>query len=53
VANYWLLDAFARTLECLRLEDGSYAREVRGEGDQMIEPGMFPGLVIELGEIWL
>ncbi len=30
IVNYWLLDPFARTLECLRLVNDDYQRKARG-----------------------
>jgi Uma2 family endonuclease len=52
IANYWMIDAFGRTLECLRLERDQYVVDVQGEGDQTLTPSAFPGLVIPLRQLW-
>jgi Uma2 family endonuclease len=53
VPNYWMLDAFRRTLECLVLGDsGAYRRDVAGKAKSELRPSLFPGLVIPLGKLW-
>jgi hypothetical protein len=52
VPNYWLLDPFEKTLECLVLRDGAYQDDAAGKGAKEIRPSLFPGLVLRLGEIW-
>jgi Uma2 family endonuclease len=52
VANYWLLDPFKLTLNCLVLRDGVYHEDAAGHGDDEVCPSLFPGLVLRLGEIW-
>jgi Uma2 family endonuclease len=51
--NYWLLDPFRRTLDCLRLADGQYNADVSGKDQEIIAPAMFPGLQIQLGNLWI
>lgn len=50
--NYWLIDAFNRSLECLVLDGPTYRVDVAGRGDDELRPSLFPGLVIRLGELW-
>ncbi len=52
VPNYWLLDPFKKTLECLVLRDGTYQDDTAGDGEVEVRPSLFPGLVLRLGEIW-
>jgi Uma2 family endonuclease len=52
VPNYWLLDALARSLECLVLAGGQYRVDASGQGDAELRPGLFPSLVIPLGTLW-
>jgi len=52
VANYWILDAYARSLQCLILRQGDYAIDVAGEKDDQIAPSAFPGLRLNLAELW-
>jgi Uma2 family endonuclease len=53
IPNYWLFDAYRRTLECLRLKDGDYQVDVAGKESELISIGMLPGLIVELGKIWI
>lgn len=52
VPHYWLLDAFAPSLECLVLDGDAYRQDVVGHNDDVIRPAAFPGLVIPLAEVW-
>jgi Uma2 family endonuclease len=52
VPNYWLMNAYQRTLECLALDGDGY-RTDKSAGDQAeVRPAMFPGLVIPLAAVW-
>jgi len=51
VPNYWLLDPFKSTLQCLVLRDSTYHDDTVGRGNDEIRPSLFPGLVLRLGEI--
>jgi len=52
VPNYWLMNAYQRTLECLVLDGDNY-RTDQSAGDQAsVRPSMFPGLVVHLGAVW-
>ena len=52
VPNYWLLNYFDESLECLVLEGNSYRVDVAGRGDQEVRPNLFPSLVIPLARLW-
>ena len=53
VPNYWILDAFEQSLECLKLAKGSrYVRDTAGKAAQKIKPSCFPDLVLNLVELW-
>jgi Uma2 family endonuclease len=52
VPNYWLLDTFNRSLECLVLDGGAYRVDAAGRGDDEVRPSLFPGLAIRLRELW-
>jgi Uma2 family endonuclease len=52
VPNYWLLNPFKRTLECLVLRDGTYEDDAEGQGSEKVRPCLFPGLILRLGQIW-
>ena len=52
VPNYWIVDAFSKSLECLTLTSGGYILETSASGEEEIQPRLFPGLKLNLGEIW-
>ena len=52
VPNYWILDAFARSLDCFVLEGSAYRLEVSGRKSNEIQSSLFPGLKILLAQIW-
>ena len=52
VPNYWILDGFGHSLECLALEDGAYRTDAGGRENDEVRPSLFPGLVVRLGELW-
>ncbi len=52
VRNYWLLDGYQRTLECLVLEANQYRADVSGSAAEILRPSQFPGLVLNLAELW-
>ena len=52
VPNYWLLDVFKQSLECLVLDGQDYRLDVSGRAADEVRPSLFPGLVIPLGELW-
>jgi Uma2 family endonuclease len=52
VPNYWLLNAYERSLELLVLEHGGYRVDQSAAGDAEIRPAMFRGLVLPLRQVW-
>jgi Uma2 family endonuclease len=52
VPNYWVLDAYQRTLECLVLEGDAYRLDAAGREKQTVRPAVFTGLEIELAPLW-
>lgn len=52
VTHYWLVDPEARTLEGFELREGRYQLAAAVGGDDVFTPSLFPGLTIELGELW-
>jgi Uma2 family endonuclease len=52
VPNYWILDAYAKSLECLKLRRGKYALDQIGRKKGAVTPSAFPGLVIRLDDLW-
>lgn len=52
VPNYWILNAYAKTLECLVLDGKSYRVDQQGRDNDELRPSLFPGLVIPLKEVW-
>jgi Uma2 family endonuclease len=52
VPNFWLLDSYEKSLECLVLEGRTYRIAASGKAnDEMVAP-LFEGLIISLAEIW-
>lgn len=49
---YWSVDPEGRTLRELELVDGSYVERSRLEGNALFRPLLFPGLTIDLGQVW-
>ena len=52
VPNYWLLNSFEQSLECLVLEADDYRVDASGRGEQEVRPSFLPSLVIPLGKLW-
>jgi Uma2 family endonuclease len=52
VRHYWLVDAYARSLECLVLKAGAYRVDATGQGDDEVRPAAFPELIIPLRDVW-
>lgn len=53
IPNYWLLNAFDKSLECLVLDGAVYRTEAKGSGSEQITSNHpFSGLVIPLSELW-
>ena len=52
VPHYWIVDPQQRTLECLALRDGTYAVVGGGMDDDVVCPPDFPGLALNLEDLW-
>jgi Uma2 family endonuclease len=52
VPNYWLLNYFDESLECLTLRDDRYVTDASARGQQEVRPTLFPSLVIPLAKLW-
>jgi Uma2 family endonuclease len=52
VRNYWILDPYAKSLECLVLDGASYRVDQQGRGSDELRPSLFCGLVIPLKDQW-
>jgi Uma2 family endonuclease len=52
VPNYWILDPFARSLQCLLLRNATYEVDVEGVEQEDLRPALFPELSIQLGTLW-
>jgi Uma2 family endonuclease len=52
IPNYWILDVYERSVECLVLSRGAYAFDQIGRGKAKVAPKCFPGLSIDLSKIW-
>lgn len=52
VPNYWVLDAFAKSLQCIVLDGGTYRTESTARNAEVAHPQLFPELVLPLTRIW-
>jgi Uma2 family endonuclease len=52
VAHYWIFDVYQQSLECLILDKGSYRIDQSGQGPAELRPTLFPGLTLQLSQIW-
>lgn len=53
VPEYWIVDPERQTFERFLLDSpGTYRREDALAGDATLEPATFPGLVLDLAELW-
>jgi Uma2 family endonuclease len=52
VPNYWILDVYQKSLECLTLKRGAYVIDQIGRGKSKLTPKCFPGLTIDLAKTW-
>jgi len=52
VRNYWIVDAYARSLECLTLVGDIYEVDATGWEDDVIRSTVFEGLEIDLKKVW-
>lgn len=52
VPNYWILDAYQRSLECLELERGEYRVVYSGDGEFEFATAPFAGLTLHPRDLW-
>jgi excisionase family DNA binding protein len=52
VMHYWLVNPEEQSLECLALRSGNYAIVADGLDEETVEPPDFPGLCIQLANLW-
>jgi len=52
IPNYWILDVYQRSLECLVLKRGAYVLDQLGRGKAKVAPACFAGLSIDLAKVW-
>src|SRR2546430_12890720 len=52
VPNFWLLDSYKKTLECLTLGGTSYRTAASGQKSEAITAPLFDGITIPLDELW-
>ncbi len=52
VTHYWVVDPDHKVLTAFRLQAGQYAFADRYESEAVFEPAGFPGLRINLAEVW-
>jgi Uma2 family endonuclease len=52
IPNYWILDVYQRSLECLVLKRGKYVIDQLGRSKAAVTPACFPGLSIDLSKVW-
>lgn len=52
VAHYWIVDPEARTVELYEIEAEAYRLIRKATAQDILRPPLFPGLEIDLGEIW-
>ena len=53
VPHYWIVDPSRRSLRAYRLEAGRYRIAAEVTDDAHFEPELFPGLSIDLGDLWV
>lgn len=53
IPNYWILDAFQKSLDCLVLDGGDYRVDQHGRDNDELRPSLFPGMVLPLGNLWV
>jgi len=53
VPNYWLFDAFDRSIEALVLRDMEYETDCLARDEEEFKPSLFPGLIVPLKPIWI
>ncbi len=52
VPNYWIIDAYRKSLDCLHLVGGVYAVDAAGRDGDVLQPKSFSGISITLQRLW-
>lgn len=52
IQHYWIVDPFAKTLECLACREGDYVLATAGMDEETVTHPDFPGLSIPLSQLW-
>jgi Uma2 family endonuclease len=52
IDHYWIVDPDGRTIEVYERDGDGYRLATRDEGDEIVRPSIFPGLEIDLREVW-
>ena len=50
--RYWIVDVFARSLECLVLDGSAFCEEAAGRNEEVVTVPSLPGLSLPLKEVW-
>ena len=53
VPHYWIVDPVSKCLSAYRLEGSAYRSVTERSGGETFESELFPGLVIQLNDLWL
>jgi Uma2 family endonuclease len=53
VPHYWIVDPDQRRLDAYRLEGARYALAAEHTQQESFQPELFPGLTIQLQDLWL
>ncbi|MGQ9632428.1 MAG: Uma2 family endonuclease [bacterium] len=53
VKHYWIIDPDAETLEVFELKGNTYYLSSTHTSDEKFHPAIFPGLTIDLSELWI
>ncbi len=52
VPNYWIIDAYRKTLDCFHLVDAAYKEDAAGRERGVLQPQAFSGISITLERLW-
>ncbi|MTI94332.1 MAG: DNA-binding protein [Firmicutes bacterium] len=52
VENYWLVDPEKQIMDCFRLRGGTFVNVASARGDETLTHPNYPGLSIDLQELW-
>jgi Uma2 family endonuclease len=53
VPNYWIFDAYNRSVEALILDGKEYRTDCLARNEEEFRPSLFPGLIVPLKTIWI